>query len=173
MSRPLRIAMIGCGFMGKAHSNAWSQVNHFFPREHKPVLKVAVARPEEREKLEAFQKAWGYEEIDYDWRKAIARKDVDLVDVCVPNNMHHDVVIAAAEAGKIIVCEKPLAMNMDEARAMVAAVEKAKTVKGKPSLIMLDTVKGKAVIVPKSNVQHLMLREEVVDAAAVPGHAAG
>lgn len=125
MSKPLRIAMLGCGFMGRAHSNAWLQVNHFFPREHQPVLKVAVARPEEKEKLEKFAKAWGYESIELDWRKAIARDDVDLVDVCLPNNMHHDVVIEAARAGKMVVCEKPLAMNLAEAEEMVAEVEKA------------------------------------------------
>jgi predicted dehydrogenase len=125
MTKQLRVAVIGCGFMGRTHSNAYSQVNHFFPRQHKPVLKVAVARPEEKDKLEKFAAAWGYESIETDWRKAIVRDDVDLVDVCMPNNMHHDVVIAAAEAGKMIVCEKPLAMNTKEAEEMVAAVEKA------------------------------------------------
>src|SRR3972149_2879447 len=104
MSKPLNIAMIGCGFMGRAHSNAWLQVNHFFPREHRPVLKVAVARPEEKDKLEKFAAAWGYESTDLDWRKAVARPDVDLVDVCVPNVMHREVVLAAAAAGKMIVC---------------------------------------------------------------------
>jgi len=126
MARQLRVAVIGCGFMGRAHSNAYSQVNHFFPREHKPVLKVAVARPEEKDKLEKFAAAWGYESMETDWRKAVTRSDVDLVDVCVPNIMHHDVVVAAAEAGKMICCEKPLAMSLAEAKTMVAAVEKAK-----------------------------------------------
>jgi predicted dehydrogenase len=125
MSKPLRIAVLGCGFMGRAHSNAWLQVNHFFPREHKPVLKVCVARPEEKDKLEKFKAAWGYESMELDWKKAVRRDDIDLVDVCLPNVLHHDVVIAAAEAGKMIVCEKPLAMNAAEGRAMVAAVEKA------------------------------------------------
>jgi predicted dehydrogenase len=111
--------------MGRTHSNAYGQVNHFFKREYKPVLKVAVARPEEKDKLEKFAASWGYESIETDWRKAIARADVDLVDVCMPNNMHHDVVIAAAEAGKMIICEKPLAMSAQEGEAMVAAVEKA------------------------------------------------
>ena len=125
MSTPLRIAVLGCGFMGRTHSNAWLQVNHFFPREHQPVLKVAVARPEEKEKLEKFAKAWGYESMELDWKKAVARDDVDLVDVCLPNNMHHDVVLAAAAAGKMVVCEKPLAMNVAEAEAMVDAVKAA------------------------------------------------
>lgn len=125
MAKELRIAMLGCGFMGRAHSNAWSQVNHFFAREHRPVLKACYGREQDRDKLEDFAKKWGYESIETDWRKVIARDDVDLVDVCVPNFMHHDCVIAAAEAGKIIVCEKPLAMSVQEAEAMVAAVEKA------------------------------------------------
>ena len=134
MSKPLNIAMIGCGFMGRAHSNAWSQVNHFFSREHKPVLKVAVAREQERDKLEKFAEAWGYESMEFDWRKAIARPDVDVVDICVPNNMHHDIVIAAAEAGKIVVCEKPLAMSVEEGEQMVAAVEKA----GVPNMVSFN-----------------------------------
>jgi predicted dehydrogenase len=125
MTKPLNVAVIGCGFMGRTHSNAYCQVNHFFARQHKPVLKVCCARPEEKDKLEKFQAAWGYESLDTDWRKVIARPDIDLIDVCVPNNMHHDIVIAAAQAGKMVICEKPLAMNVAEAREMVAAVEKA------------------------------------------------
>ncbi len=125
MSKPLNIAVIGCGFMGRAHSNAWLQVNHFFPREHKPVLKTCCARPEEKDKLEKFAKAWGYESMELDWRKLLDRKDIDLVDVCVPNVLHHEIVIAAAKAGKMIVCEKPLAMNAAQAKEMVEAVEKA------------------------------------------------
>ncbi len=125
MTKPLNIGMLGCGFMGRAHSNAYSQVNHFFDREHKPVLKCAYGREEDREKLETFASRWGYESIETDWRKVIERDDIDLIDVCVPNHMHHDVVIAAAEAHKMIVCEKPLAMTTAEAEAMVAAVEKA------------------------------------------------
>ncbi len=125
MAKPLNIGMLGCGFMGRAHSNAYLQVNHFFDREHKPVLKCAYGREEDRPKLEKFAQRWGYESIETDWRKVIERDDIDLIDVCVPNHMHHDVVIAAAEAHKMIVCEKPLAMTTAEAEAMVAAVEKA------------------------------------------------
>ena len=125
MSKPLNIGVLGCGFMGRAHSNAWLQVNHFFPREHQPVLKACYGREEDKGKLDEFAAKWGYQSVETDWRKIVARNDIDLVDVCVPNHMHHDCVIAAAEAGKIVVCEKPLAMNMKEAEAMVAAVEKA------------------------------------------------
>ena len=145
MAKELRIAMIGCGFMGRAHSNAWSQVNHFFPREHKPVLKVAVARPEEKDKLEKFAKAWGYEAMELDWKKLIARPDIDLIDVCVPNVMHHDIVIAAAEVGKIVVCEKPLAMSVREAEEMVAAVEKA----GVPNMVSFNYRRVPAVSLAK------------------------
>jgi predicted dehydrogenase len=125
MTKPLNVGMLGCGFMGRAHSNAYCQVNHFFDRQHQPVLKACYGREEDRQKLEAFAKRWGYESVETDWRKIVERGDIDLVDVCVPNFMHHDVVIAAAEAGKTIVCEKPLAMNAAEAEEMVAAVEKA------------------------------------------------
>ena len=125
MSKTINVGMLGCGFMGRAHSNAYLQVNHFFQREHQPVLKACYGREEDRKKLEEFAARWNYESIETDWRKIVERDDIDLIDVCVPNFMHHDVVIAAAEAGKMIVCEKPLAMNVAEAEEMVAAVEKA------------------------------------------------
>ncbi|OHB68759.1 MAG: oxidoreductase, partial [Planctomycetes bacterium RBG_13_63_9] len=125
MSKPLNVGVLGCGFMGRAHSNAYLQVNHFFDREHRPVLKACYGRQEDRQKLDQFAERWGYQSVETDWRNVVERDDVDLIDVCVPNFMHHDVVIAAAEAGKMIVCEKPLAMNVAEAEAMVAAVEKA------------------------------------------------
>ncbi len=134
MSTPLNIAVIGCGFMGRTHSNAWLQVSHFFAREHKPVLKACVARIEEKDKLEKFCQSWGYESMEFDWRKLIARKDIDLIDVCVPNVLHHDIVLAAAQAGKMVVCEKPLAMNVAEAEEMVAAVEKA----GVPNMVSFN-----------------------------------
>lgn len=125
MSKPLNIGVIGCGFMGRAHSNAYLQVNHFFKRTYQPVLKACCARPEEADKMKAFAESWGYESCETDWRKLIERSDIDLVDICVPNIMHHDIAIAAAEKGKMIVCEKPLAMNVAEAEEMVAAVDKA------------------------------------------------
>jgi predicted dehydrogenase len=125
MSKQINVGIIGCGFMGRTHSNAYSQVGHFFEREHKPVLKACCARIEEKDKLEKFAKAWGYESMEFDWKKLIERPDIDLIDVCVPNVLHHNLVIAAAKAGKMIVCEKPLAMNVREAEEMVAAVEAA------------------------------------------------
>ncbi|HUG71323.1 MAG TPA: Gfo/Idh/MocA family oxidoreductase [Pirellulaceae bacterium] len=123
MAKPLNIGMIGYGFMGRTHSNAYNRVSNFFDTEYKPVLKAACAR--DAEKLKDFADRWGYESIETDWRKMIAREDIDAVDICVPNNLHKDMAIACAEAGKMILCEKPLAMNVAEGEAMCAAVEKA------------------------------------------------
>ena len=124
MTKPLNIGMIGYGFMGRAHSNAYVQVNHFFSPQRRPVLKAVCARDEAKAK--AFAEQWGYESIETDWRKLVARKDIDAIDICVPNNLHAEIAIEAAKNGKMILCEKPLAMNAAEGRRMVDAVEKAK-----------------------------------------------
>jgi len=124
MSKPLNIGMVGYGFMGRAHSNAYAQVSHFFPTQYRPVLKAVCARDEAKAK--AFAAQWGYESVETDWHKLVARKDIDAVDICVPNNLHAEIAIEAAKNGKMILCEKPLAMNAAEGRKMVDAVEKAK-----------------------------------------------
>ncbi|MBI1914184.1 MAG: Gfo/Idh/MocA family oxidoreductase [Planctomycetes bacterium] len=121
--------MIGYGFMAKAHSNAYAQVNHFFDLSHRPVLKAICARSADNAKV--FADRWGYESVETDWRKLIGRKDIDLVDICVPNNLHAEIATAAAQAGKMILCEKPLAMNGPEGLKMVEAVEKA----GVPNMV--------------------------------------
>ena len=121
--KPLNIGMIGYGFMGRAHSNAYQTVSHFFDLQYQPVLKAACARSSD--KIQAFADNWGYESIETDWRKLIARDDIDAVDICVPNNLHKEMAIACAEAGKMILCEKPLAMNVAEGEEMCQAVEKA------------------------------------------------
>src|SRR3982751_1080216 len=122
--KDLRIGMIGYGFMGRAHSNAYAKVNHFFELEYRPVLKAACAR--DKEKVDAFAKQWGYESTETDWRKLIERKDIDAIDICTPNNTHKEIALAAAKAGKMILCEKPLSMNAAEGEEMVRAVESAK-----------------------------------------------
>jgi predicted dehydrogenase len=122
--KPLNIAMIGYGFMGRTHSNAYLRVNNFFDLEHRPVLKVVCAR--DAEKAKAFAETWGYESIETDWKKVVDRKDIDAVDICTPNNLHKEIAIAAAKAGKMVLCEKPLSMNTAEGVEMVDAVEKAK-----------------------------------------------
>jgi len=122
--KELRVGMIGYGFMGRAHSNAYRQVGPFFPSNHTVVLKAACAR--NAAEVEKFAATWGYESTETDWRKLLDRKDIDAVDICTPNNLHKEIAIAAAAAGKMILCEKPLAMNVAEGREMVAAVEAAK-----------------------------------------------
>src|SRR5262245_1434675 len=124
MTKPLNIGMIGYGFMGRAHSNAYRKVNNFFDLKYRPVLKAACAR--DRDKITAFKDKWGYESIETDWRKLVERKDIDVVDICVPNNLHAEIALACAANGKMILCEKPLAMNGAEGQKMVEAVEKAK-----------------------------------------------
>lgn len=120
--KELRIGMIGYGFMGRAHSNAYKRLGDFFSLEHRPVLKAVAAR--DRAKAQSFADTWGYERVETDWRSVATADDVDLVDVCAPNHLHRDIVLAAAEAGKMVCCEKPLAMNVAEAAEMVEAVEK-------------------------------------------------
>jgi predicted dehydrogenase len=124
MTKPLNVGIIGYGFMGRAHSNAYAKVNHFFNLPYRPVLKAACAR--DAAKLKAFADQWGYESTETDWRKLVERKDIDLIDICTPNNTHAEIAAAAAAAGKMILCEKPLSMNGPEGEKMVAAVEKAK-----------------------------------------------
>jgi len=99
MTKTINVGMLGSGFMGRTHSNAYGQVAHFFEVPYKLVLKACYGREEDRPALEKFQKMWGYEEIETDWKKLIERKDIDLIDVCAPNFLHKDMVIAAAKAG--------------------------------------------------------------------------
>lgn len=123
-NKELRIGLIGCGFMGRTHSNGYLRVKNFFPeQQYKPVLKAVCARTES--KARAFADQWGYESIETDWKKLIARDDIDAVDICTPNDMHAEIAIAAAEAGKMVLCEKPLARTYEESLGMVNAIEKA------------------------------------------------
>jgi predicted dehydrogenase len=143
MTKPLHLGMIGYGFMGRAHSNAYRKVNNFFDLEYRPVLKAVCARDEKNAK--AFAEKWGYESVETDWRKLLARKDIDAVDICTPNNLHKEIAIAAAQAGKAILCEKPLAMNAAEGEEMVAAVEKA----GVPNIVWYNYRRVPAVTFAK------------------------
>jgi predicted dehydrogenase len=122
--KQLRIGLIGCGFMGRTHSNAYKRVGDFFPElAYTPVLKAICSRNEK--KVNAFADQWGYESAETDWRKLVSRNDIDAVDICTPNNSHAEIAIAAAEAGKMVLCEKPLARDLAESQPMVDAVEKA------------------------------------------------
>jgi predicted dehydrogenase len=122
--KPIKIGLIGYGFMGRAHSNAFRKVRNFFPGELQPVLQAVCGR--DAVKTQVFAATWGYESVETDWRKLIERSDIDLVDIAAPNNVHAEIAIATAKAGKMILCEKPLAMNPAEGVRMVKAVEKAK-----------------------------------------------
>ena len=141
--KKLNIGLIGCGFMGRTHSNASRKVNNFFDLEYQPVLKAVCDLDEAR--VKAFAATWGYESCETDWRKLIARKDIDLVDITLPNNMHREVAIAAAKAGKMILCEKPLARNGPEGLKMVQAIEKA----GVPNMVSYNYRRIPAVTLAK------------------------
>ncbi|MEM7316685.1 MAG: Gfo/Idh/MocA family oxidoreductase, partial [Planctomycetota bacterium] len=121
--KPLRIGLIGYGFMGRAHANAYRKVDQFFTLGHRPVLQACAARNEE--KIKSFATNWGFESYETDWRKLIERDDIDVIDIATPNNTHCEIAIAAAKAGKMVLCEKPLAMTTEEGEKMVAAIEEA------------------------------------------------
>ncbi|MBT6642894.1 MAG: Gfo/Idh/MocA family oxidoreductase, partial [Planctomycetaceae bacterium] len=123
MAKPLRIGMIGYGFMGRAHSNGYNRVKNFFDLEYVPVLQAVAAR--DVEKAQAFANQWGYQRVENDWRKLVASDDIDAIDICTPNNLHADIAIEAAKHGKAILCEKPLSMDTPEGEKMCEAVEKA------------------------------------------------
>ena len=123
MAKPLRIGMIGYGFMGRAHSNGYNRVKDFFDLEYLPVLQAVAAR--DPVKAQAFADRWGYKRVETDWRKLVAADDIDAIDICTPNNLHAEIAIEAAKHGKAILCEKPLSMDVAEGERMCAAVEKA------------------------------------------------
>jgi predicted dehydrogenase len=125
--KELRIALLGQGFMGKAHSNAYVQAGHFYDLPY--TLRRTLICGRDATALAAMASRWGWEETSTDWRSAITRKDIDIVDIALPNHLHAEAAIAAAQAGKIVLCEKPLAMSVEEGRAMVDAT------RGKPTLV--------------------------------------
>jgi myo-inositol 2-dehydrogenase/D-chiro-inositol 1-dehydrogenase len=144
MSRKsLNVGLVGYGFMGRTHSNAFGKVNQFFDSEYQPVLKAVCAR--DAGKLSAFAEQWGYESTETDWRRLVERKDLDLIDIASPNNTHSEIAIAAARAGKMVLCEKPLGFNAAESERMVEAVEKA----GVPNMVWYNYRRVPAVVLAK------------------------
>jgi predicted dehydrogenase len=122
--KKIRIGLIGTGFMGRTHSNGYNRLQNFFPDlVCTPVLQAVCSRNEAS--VKAFAAQWGYASYETDWRKMIARDDIDAVDICTPNDTHAEIAIAAAAAGKMILCEKPLSRTLAEGEQMVAAIEKA------------------------------------------------
>jgi predicted dehydrogenase len=141
--KPLNIGLVGYGFMGRTHSNAFLQAGRFFDLSYQPVLKCICARNPGRAK--AFADNWGFESFETDWRKIVERRDIDLIDIASPNDTHAEIAIAAAQAGKIVMCEKPLARNAEEGTAMVDAVEAAKV----PNMVWYNYRRVPAVVLLK------------------------
>jgi predicted dehydrogenase len=127
--KKLNIGIIGYGFMGRTHSNGYRKVTNFFDTEYEPILKAACGRNDEQ--VKAFADKWGWQSTESDWRKLIERDDIDAIDICTPNNMHAEIAIAAAEAGKMVLCEKPLSMTAEEGEKMVEVIES----KGVPNMV--------------------------------------
>jgi predicted dehydrogenase len=121
MSKELNIGIVGYKFMGRAHSNAWINAPLFFDMQARPVLKAACGRHESS--LKEFATKWGWQETETDWKKLVARPDIDIVDIALPQNLHFEIAVAAAKEGKHIFCEKPLAMNRRQAEEMLKVCE--------------------------------------------------
>jgi myo-inositol 2-dehydrogenase/D-chiro-inositol 1-dehydrogenase len=121
--KTLNVGLVGYGFMGRTHSNAFLQVSRFFDVPYRPVLQAICARNPAR--AQAFAQNWGYQSVESDWRKLVERKDIDLIDIASPNDTHAEIAVAAAQSGKMVLCEKPLGRDAAEAKAMTAAVESA------------------------------------------------
>ena len=122
-SQPIRIAMIGYGFMGKAHSNAWRQAGHFFPL--KAAIQMHTICGRNPEALEQARQGYGWQNAQTDWRKVVQSPEIDLVDIGTSNITHAPIAIAAAQAGKHILCEKPLATTLADAKRMLQSVRRA------------------------------------------------
>ena len=141
--KDLNIGIVGYGFMGRTHSNAYLQAPRFFDLQYRPVLKAVCARNADR--VKGFAENWGYQSVETDWRALVARKDIDLIDIASPNDTHAEIAIAAAKAGKIVLCEKPLGRTVEEAKAMVDAVESANV----PNMVWYNYRRVPAVVMLK------------------------
>lgn len=141
--KTINVGLIGYGFMGRTHSNAFRKVGNFFDLPYQPVLKAICAR--DGGKAAAFAKKWGYESVETDWRRLIEREDIDIIDICTPNSTHAEIAIAAAKAGKMIMCEKPLSMDGPQGEKMVAAIKKA----GVPNMVWYNYRRVPAVTMAK------------------------
>jgi predicted dehydrogenase len=123
MGKTLNVGIVGTQFMGRAHSNAWMDVDTFYDLPLRPVLRAACDNVAEN--LAPFCRRFGWESQETDWQRLIARDDIDVIDICTSNATHMPIAVAAARAGKHILCEKPMAMNAAEAQAMLAAAQGA------------------------------------------------
>jgi predicted dehydrogenase len=144
--KTLNIGLVGYGFMGRTHSNAFLQAPRFFDLPFVPVLKAVCARNADR--VKAFASSWGYESTTTDWRSLVERRDIDVIDIASPNDTHAEIAVAAARAGKMVMCEKPLGRTPAEAASMVAAVEQARV----PNMVWYNYRRVPAVTLLKSRI---------------------
>jgi predicted dehydrogenase len=145
--KALSIGLVGYGFMGRTHSNAFLQAPRFFDLPYQPLLKAVCARNPDRAK--AFAANWGYQSVETDWHQLVQRSDIDLIDIASPNDTHAEIAVAAARAGKMVLCEKPLGRTAAEGKTMTDAVESAKTpnmvwynYRRVPALVLLKNLLG-------------------------------
>jgi predicted dehydrogenase len=141
--KTLNIGLVGYGFMGRTHSNAFLQAPRFFDLPYQPVLKTVCARNADRAK--GFAENWGYQSIETDWRTLVERKDIDLIDIASPNDTHAEIAIAAAKAGKMVLCEKPLGRTAAEGKSMVDAIRAA----GVPNMVWYNYRRVPALVLLK------------------------
>ena len=152
----LRVAMIGYGFMGAAHSQGWRTAPRFFDLPAEPVMAVIVGRDPVR--VEDARRRFGWERSETDWRAVVADPGIDVIDICTPGDSHAEIAIAALEAGKHVLCEKPLANTVEEAEAMTAAAERA-AAGGVRSMVGFSYRRVPAIGVARSLVQQGRLGE--------------
>jgi predicted dehydrogenase len=141
--KPLNIGLVGYGFMGRTHAHAYHNAANFFDVPLQPILKAACGR--DAAKLKAYADNWGFESTETNWKKLVERKDIDAIDICTPNDSHAEIAIAAAKAGKMVLCEKPLALNGPQGEKMVAAIEAA----GVPNTVWYNYRRVPAVTLAK------------------------
>jgi len=141
--KALNIGIVGYGFMGRTHANGYHNAAKFFDTPLVPVLKAACGR--DAVKLKAYADNWGFESVETDWKKLIKRADIDAIDIVTPNDSHAEIAIAAARAGKMVLCEKPLALNGAQGEEMVREIEKA----GVPNTVWYNYRRVPAVTLAK------------------------
>jgi hypothetical protein len=120
--KPLNIGIVGYGFMGRTHANGYHNAAKFFDTPLVPVLKAACGR--DAAKVKAYADNWGFESTETDWKKLIERKDIDAIDIVTPNDSHAEIAIAAARAGKMVLCEKPLSLDGPQGEEMVKEIDR-------------------------------------------------